>query len=142
MRLIKFTFLYSFFLLLSCSVKEYDGIKIPYSIHNRTDFLDRKVRNVIKSALKHESNAFKEFILLTSKVDGESAYDLGYVLTQIIDRIGEDKFIELNKNLINREKQLLIGFIGVGLEYGDNNYDGKRDNERIENVYKKINEQF
>ena len=30
----------------------------------------------------------------------------------------------------------------VGLEYGDNNYDGKIDNEKIENVYERINQKF
>ena len=142
MRL-KIFLIFTFFTsLISCSVKEYDGIKIPYSIHIRTDFLDRKVRNVIKSALNYESNAFKEFIELSNEVDGESGYDLGYVLTQVINRIGEDKFIELTKELTNNEKQLLKSFIRVGLEYGDNNYDGKMDNERIEKIYVKINQEL
>jgi len=142
MRL-KIFLIFTFFTsLISCSVKEYDGIKIPYSIHVRTDFLDRKVRNVIKSALNYESKAFKEFIELSNEVDGESGYDLGYVLTQIINRIGEDKFIELTKELTNNEKQLLKSFIRVGLEYGDNNYDGKMDNERIEKIYAKINQEL
>ncbi|WP_322969493.1 hypothetical protein [Faecalibacter sp. LW9] len=142
MRL-KIFLIFTFFTsLISCSVKEYDGIKIPYSIHIRTDFLDTKVRKVIKSALNYESNAFKEFIELSNEVDGESGYDLGYVLTQVINRIGEDKFIELTKELTNNEKQLLKSFIRVGLEYGDNNYDGKMDNERIEKIYAKINQEL
>lgn len=142
MRLKVFLILTFSISLISCSVKEYDGIEIPYSIHVRTDFLDRKVRNVIKSALNHEPNAFKDFIKLSDKVDGESSYDLGYVLTQIINKIGEDKFIELTKGLNKNEKQLLLSFIRVGLEYGDNNYDGKMDNEKIEKVYVKINKTF
>jgi tRNA 2-selenouridine synthase SelU len=127
-------------IILGCTVKEYEGIKIPYSIQIREDFLDRKVRNVIKSSLKYEQNALKDFIKLTDKVDGESSYDLGFVLTQIINRIGEQKFIELTKNLNSAERKLLKNYIEVGLEYGDNNHDGEVDNERIENVYKKINE--
>ena len=127
-------------ILLSCSVKEYEEIKIPYSIHIRTDFLDRKIKNVIKSALNSKPNTFKDYIKLSDEVDGESAYDLGFVLTQIIDRIGEDEFLNLTKNLNSSEKQLLRSFIEVGLEYGDNNYDGKMDEERIENIYKKINQ--
>jgi len=142
MRIKKFLIFSFIFLLISCSVKEYDGIQIPYSIHIRTDFLDRKVRNVIKSALQDDPNAFKEFISLSDKVDGESAYDLGYVLTQIINRIGEDKFIELTKNLTTDDKQLLKSFVRVGLEYGDNDYDGKMDNASIENTYKKINKNY
>src|SRR5690606_25563875 len=142
MRL-KIFLIFSFFAsLISCSVKEYDGIEIPYSIHIRTDFLDRKVRNVIKSALNNEPNSFKDLIELSDEVDGESAYDLCYVLTQIINRIGEDNFLELTKELSNDEKQLLKSFIMVGLEYGDNNYDGKIDNEKIENVYERINQKF
>lgn len=139
MHLKTFSILLSTVILLSCSVKEYKGIKIPYSIYIRTDFLDRKVRNVIKSALNSNPNTFKDYIKLSETVDGESAYDLGFVLTQIINRIGEDEFLELTKNLNSNEKQLLRGFIEVGLEYGDNNYDGEMDDERIENIYEKIN---
>ncbi len=111
MRLKKILIFTFFISLISCSVKEYDGIEIPYSIHIRTDFLDRKLRDVIKSALNYEPNAFKEFIELTK---------------------------DFNKN----ERQLLLSFIRVGLEYGDNNYDGKMDNESIENVYVKIYNTF
>ena len=51
-------------IILGCTVKEYEGIKIPYSIQIREDFLDRKVRNVIKSSLpKLFDSCIKEALL-------------------------------------------------------------------------------
>ena len=129
-------------LLLSCNVKEYRGVEIPYSLYNRSDFFDHKVKNVIESALDLNPDFLNEFILLSHKVDGESSYDLGFVLTQIINKIGEEEFIKMSVNLNKNDKKLLKSFIRAGLEYGDNDYDGKMDNERIENVYPKINEKF
>ncbi|MEG0984729.1 hypothetical protein, partial [Algoriella sp.] len=67
--------------------------------------------------------------------DGESAYDLGYVLTQIIYMIGEDEFLKTINNFTNDEKEILISFINVGLEYGDNDYDNIQDNRKIENEF-------
>ena len=82
-----------------------------------------------------ESDAFRDFIVLSNTVDGESAYDLGYVLTQIIYMIGEDEFLKTINNLTNDEKAILISFINIGLEYGDNDYDNIQDNKRIEDEF-------
>ncbi|MGV0996373.1 hypothetical protein [Empedobacter falsenii] len=43
-----------------------------------------KLKGIIDSAFRMESDAFRDFIVLSNTVEGESAYDLGYVLTQII----------------------------------------------------------
>ena len=122
-------------LTISCTVKEYKKVVIPYSINNRSDLMSWKLKGIIDSAFRMESDAFRDFIVLSNTVDGESAYDLGYVLTQIIYMIGEDEFLKTINNLTNDEKAILISFINVGLEYGDNDYDNIQDNRRIENEF-------
>ena len=120
---------------ISCTVKEYKKVVIPYSINNRSDLMSWKLKGIIDSAFRMESDAFRDFIVLSNTVEGESAYDLGYVLTQIIYMIGEDEFLKTINNFTNDEKEILISFINVGLEYGDNDYDNIQDNRRIENEF-------
>lgn len=120
---------------ISCTVKEYRKVVIPYSINNRSDLMSWKLKGIIDSAFRMESDAFRDFIVLSNTVEGESAYDLGYVLTQIIYMIGEDEFLKTINNLTNDEKAILISFINVGLEYGDNDYDNIQDNKRIEDEF-------
>ena len=122
-------------LTISCTVKEYRKVVIPYSINNRSDLMSWKLKGIIDSAFRMESDAFRDFIVLSNTVDGESAYDLGYVLTQIIYMIGEDEFLKTINNLTNDEKAILISFINIGLEYGDNDYDNIQDNKRIEDEF-------
>ena len=122
-------------LTISCTVKEYKKVVIPYSINNRSDLMSWKLKGIIDSAFRMESDAFRDFIVLSNTVEGESAYDLGYVLTQIIYMIGEDEFLKTINNLTNDEKAILISFINIGLEYGDNDYDNIQDNKRIEDEF-------
>ena len=127
---------------ISCTVKEYKKVVIPYSINNRSDLMSWKLKGIIDSAFRMESDAFRDFIVLSNTVEGESAYDLGYVLTQIIYMIGEDEFLKTINNLTNDEKAILISFINVGLEYGDNDYDNIQDNKRIEDEFPLIQQKL
>ena len=127
---------------ISCTVKEYRKVVIPYSINNRSDLMSWKLKGIIDSAFRMESDAFRDFIVLSNTVDGESAYDLGYVLTQIIYMIGEDEFLKTINNLTNDEKAILISFINIGLEYGDNDYDNIQDNKRIEDEFPLIQQKL
>ena len=132
---IAITFISILIFTISCTVKEYRKVVIPYSINNRSDLMSWKLKGIIDSAFRMESDAFRDFIVLSNTVEGESAYDLGYVLTQIIYMIGEDEFLKTINNLTNDEKAILISFINVGLEYGDNDYDNIQDNKRIEDEF-------
>ena len=127
---------------ISCTVKEYKKVVIPYSINNRSDLMSWKLKGIIDSAFRMESDAFRDFIVLSNTVEGESAYDLGYVLTQIIYMIGEDEILKTINNLTNDEKAILISFINVGLEYGDNDYDNIQDNKRIEDEFPLIQQKL
>jgi hypothetical protein len=70
--------------------------------------------------------------------DAAGCYDLGFVVTQIIYRLGEDEFIKMVVKLDRERISGLEGLIAAGLEYGDNNKDGKMDNKQIENEFPKL----
>jgi hypothetical protein len=65
-------------------------------------------------------------------------YDLGFIITQIIYRIGEKEFASMVKKLNKEETNSIEGLIMAGLEYGDNDKDGKMDDKRIENEFPEL----
>ena len=137
----KFLFLLVLFLLIGCNKNEVEGIKIGNTlIENQTYSENQNLIKLIENVLLLDSNSLSALINFNC---GEAAgcYDLGSVITQIIYKIGEERFMEMTNHLKESEKSLLKGFIEVGLEYGFP-LDGKSKNERVENefpiIYKNI----
>ncbi|WP_299444286.1 hypothetical protein [uncultured Aquimarina sp.] len=95
---------------------------------------NRKLENLIYKSLEKDKNSIIE---LKNFPNGGAAgsYDLGYILTQIIYRIGENDFAKILKEIPKPERNGMEGLIAVGLEYGDNDYDGKRDNKKVESEF-------
>ncbi|TXF79227.1 hypothetical protein [Chryseobacterium sp.] len=69
---------------------------------------------------------------------GAGCYDLGFIVTQIIYRIGENEFASMVEKLGREETNSIEGLIRVGLEYGDHDKDGKMDDRRIENEFPEL----
>lgn len=124
----------------ACLDRQVDGIIISETLINNRSFSENKhLKNIIKRCLNQEPKAFQDLLNFNCG-DGEGCYDLGYVLTQIIFKIGEDNYIKCISELSTEEQTNLSSFIRVGLEYGDNNHDGKMDNLRIKQTFPKISE--
>ncbi|MDP8171289.1 hypothetical protein QJU96_08315 [Pasteurella skyensis] len=103
-------------------------------LNYNTVFGNYRFKQLIEKSLNKDINALIEI----KNVDcggGSYCYSLGYVITQIIKRIGEQEFIKIYEQMPKKDQKEIIHFIYAGLEYGDNDYDGKMDNEKIENVY-------
>ena len=127
-------------ILISCKKEKVDGIIIGYTLFVHQSLTEnRKMENLIYQALKKEKNAFVE-IKNFPNGGAASSYDLGYVLTQIIYRIGEKDFVDILREIPKSERNEFEGLIAVGLEYGDNDYDGKMDNKRMETEFPKLTE--
>ena len=124
----------------SCKNEKVDGIIIGDTlfVHQSVSENMRMVK-LIKKALENDKRAIAE---LTEFPNGgaASSYDLGYVITQIIYRIGEENFAKAIFEIPSKKLSNIEGLIDVGLEYGDNDYDGKRDNRRMENEFPKLNQ--
>lgn len=130
--------LFIMFSLIACLKNNINGIIISDTLLSNQSFQENKNLNkIINQCLNKEFNGFKK-LLEYNCGDGAGCYDLGYILTQIIFRIGEDDYIKVISKLSKKDQINLNSFIKVGLEYGDNNYDEKMDNLRINDTFPKI----
>jgi hypothetical protein len=132
--------------IISCDRSEVDGIIINHTIYENLSFSKQlELKKLVNKTLGGDEEALAA---LTKFECGGAAgcYDLGFIVTQIIYRIGENKFIIMVERL-HKEKLLeLEGLISVGLEYGDNNKDGKLDNKifhvEFPKLYKVLNDKL
>lgn len=124
--------------LVSCKQNKVEEILIaPALYENQTLAKNKELRQLIRQTLNKDEKA------LTKLSDfwcggGAGCYDLGFVITQIIYRQGEQEFMTMVEKLNKKEICGLESLITAGLEYGDNDKDGKVDNKRIENEFPKL----
>jgi len=133
-------FIFLILTIISCKKEKIDGIIIGDTLFvHQSVSENRKMVNLINQSLKKDKNAIIE---ITNFPNGgaASSYDLGYVLTQIIYRIGENQFADILRKIPKSERNEIEGLIAVGLEYGDNDYDGKMDEKRMETEFPKLTE--
>ncbi|MGI6291376.1 MAG: hypothetical protein ACOXZH_02970 [Bacteroidales bacterium] len=124
--------------LISCKQNNVDGIIIEKTLYAHQDFKsNRQLRNLIKKTLEKDEKALVELKKFYCG-DGAACYDLGFIITQIIYRLGEEDFIQMVNKLENEEIYGLQNLIVAGLEYGDNDKDGKMDKKRIENEFPEL----
>jgi len=125
-------------IFISCDHAEVDGIVIDHTLYENLTFAKQtELKKLVRLTLNKDENALTK---LNNFWCGGAAgcYDLGYVVTQIIYRLGEDKFIKMVVKLDRERISGLEGLIAAGLEYGDNNKDGKMDNKQIETEFPKL----
>lgn len=96
-----------------------------------------RLRYLMSKVLNKESEYLPEIINFDCG-GGAGCYDLGFVITQIIYRVGEDEFITMMSVLTIEDKFLLESLIRVGLAYGDNDRDGMMDNWDINTEFPKL----
>lgn len=122
----------------SCIKTEVEGIKIGHNLYDTQGYTyNRELVGLIKQALNKDE---KSIIQLMEFSCGGAAgcYDLGYVLVQIVYKIGEEDFITMTNKLTLDQKRNLKGFIDVGLEYGDNRIFDKTGSTTIDKVFPKL----
>ncbi len=136
----KIIFLFVILTIISCKKEKVDGIIIGDTLFVHQSLSENiKMESLINHALKKDKNAIIGIKKFTNG-GAASSYDLGYVLTQIIYRIGENEFANILREIPKSELNGFEGLIAVGLEYGDNDYDGKMDNKRMETEFPKLTE--
>jgi len=124
----------------SCKKDSTQSIQIGYDLYVHQDYSENKeLIKLIERTLKQDSQALSELISFPCG-GGAGCYDLGYVITQIIYKTGEDNFLKLVERIDKKKYPELLGMIRVGLEYGDQDNNSKVDNRRIEKEFPEINE--
>jgi hypothetical protein len=123
---------------VSCKQNEVEGILIDQTLYvNQTLSKNKELRQLIKQTLNKDEKALAKLNDFWCG-GGAGCYDLGFVITQIIYRQGEQEFMTMADKLNYKEIRGLESLIMAGLEYGDNDKDGKMDNKRIENEFPKL----
>jgi len=84
----------------------------------------------IKKVLNKNEGGLSQIILIDCG-GGAGCYDLGFVITQLIYKVGEEDFVNMMNQVDRENTKRIDGLIRVGLEYGDNDKDGIMDNKRI-----------
>jgi hypothetical protein len=124
--------------LTSCKQNEVDGIIIGHTLYENQSFSDnRELRQLIQQTLDKDEKSLAKLNEFWCG-GGAGCYDLGFVLTQVIYQIGEKDFASMLEKLNKEETNSIEFLIMAGLEYGDNDKDGKMDNNRIENEFPEL----
>jgi hypothetical protein len=106
-------------------------------IENQTYKENKRLDTIIQKTLKGDYNSLRRLNHFPCG-EGAGCYDKGYIITQIIYKLGEDNFSKMVNILDQKELYGMEGYIDVGLEYGDNNFDGKIDNLIFKNEFPKL----
>ena len=122
-------------IFIACKKDNINGIIINTTLlENQSLYENRKLDTIINKTLKGDWNSLRRLNHFPCG-EGSGCYDKGFVITQIIYKIGEQNFIKMVRKLDKKELYGIEDYIRVGLEYGDNNYDGKMDNKNSETEF-------
>ena len=135
---IKYLHFSIFLIFYCCKSDEYKGIKIGANLfENQTIKQNKDLQGIIKELLDNKSDGLKKIIAFDCG-GGAGCYDLGYVLSQTLNQIGENNFIKMCETLNYNQRQEINSLLEVGFEYGDNNYDGKMDGTTLSKEFPKL----
>ena len=122
-------------MIISCKKENVEGIIIGKTLlENQSIIENRKLDTIIKLTINGDINSLRRLNHFPCN-EGSACYDKGYIITQIIYKIGEQKFNLMIDKLDKKELFGIEDYIKAGLEYGDNDYDGKIDNLKAENEF-------
>jgi hypothetical protein len=121
--------------LISCKKENIEGVEIGKTLLENQNFAEnKKLDTIIRTTLKGNFNSLRRLNHFPCG-DGAGCFDKGFIITQIIYKIGENNFNKMVDNLDRKELYGIEDYIKAGLEYGDNNKDGKMDNKIAEKEF-------
>lgn len=138
--LLKYIFFFLLFALtvMSCKRNEVDGILIDSTLfENQSLESNQELRQLIQKTLKEDEIALDKLINFGCG-GAAGCYDLGFIVTQIIYRMGEKEFVRMASKLEINSLYGLEGLVEVGLEYGYIDKDGKMDYKNIEDEFPEL----
>ena len=122
----------------SCKQNKVNGITIGTTLYDNQTFEEnQELRKLVRQTLNKDQNALVKLNDFWCG-GGAGCYDLGFILTQIVYRLGENDFNTMLKKIDGKHFAGLESLIKVGLEYGDNNQDGKMDNKKFETEFPEL----
>ena len=122
----------------SCKQNKVNGIAIGNTLYeNQTLEENQELRKLVRQTLNKDQNALVKLNDFWCG-GGAGCYELGFIVTQIVYRLGENDFNTMLKKIDTKHLVGLESLIKVGLEYGDNNQDGKMDNKKFETEFPEL----
>ena len=129
-------------ILIGCKKQSTENIVIGHDLYVHQDYQENRLLvSLIEKTLNNNQEAFSELISFPCG-GGAGCYDLGFVVTQIVYKIGKTEFLRLVDSIETDKYPELLGLIRVGLEYGDHDNDNEVDNRKIENEFPEIYERI
>lgn len=129
-------------ILIGCKKQSTENIVIGHDLYVHQDYQENRLLiSLIEKTLNNNQEAFSELISFPCG-GGAGCYDLGFVVTQIVYKIGQTEFLRLVDSIETDKYPELLGLIRVGLEYGDHDNDIEVDNRKIENEFPEIYERI
>jgi hypothetical protein len=117
------SFILVILLFIGCKQDNVAGIYIADTLYtNRSYAENKRLCNLIEGTLDKDKDSLVRLIDFNCG-GGAGCYDLGFVVVQIIYKLGEPAFSDIVSKLTESEKSHLKGCIYAGLEYG---YDKPR----------------
>jgi hypothetical protein len=90
---------------------------------------------LLRKATGNDAESIRAFTLLELG-GGETSYEHGRVIVELIGIIGEDRFLQSLATINNMEKNKVSSYLRVGLEYGKTELQGKPLKEVFPKIYK------
>lgn len=137
-KIMEFILSLSFILFLChacCGHKEINGIEVSELLLVVSEEQNIDYCKLLNEATNGNESSIKEIALL--KIYDGAAYDHGAVLVDLIEKIGEDKFIQSIRTINNIEKKWIKGYLETGIEYGGNT---RIQGQTLKETFPKIND--
>lgn len=110
------------FALVSCNsnhCKNDANIEVSELLYIHTSDRDIEYCKLLKGAISNNNSDLMKLLKLEI-LDG-AAYDHGIVLYELVDYLGESKFIELTVNLTAKDRKAVLSYLRAGVEYDSKN---------------------
>lgn len=127
--------------LISCGNKVINGIEVPELLLIASKKQNINYCKLLNESTKGNTASIRKLALL--EISDGAGYEHGAVIVDLIEIIGEDKFIESLATMSKEQKQVVKGFIEAGLEYGNNpNLQTKTFKEAFSKIYDFLNSEL
>ena len=122
--------------ILGCKNKEVQGIIIGDTLLVLQSYSENKeLCHLIERALNKDSEALVGLINFPCG-GAAGCYDVGYIVSQLVYRIGEHEFIQMTSKLTKQQQIEIRNYIEVGLEYGHNNLKIEHEFPELDKILK------
>lgn len=124
----------SFFFINCNRTRSVNGIVISELLLIVSNNQNINYCKILKEAIMGNTASIKKLTLLD--FDDSVGYDHSVVIVDLIDSIGEDKFIQSIGTISKEQKNKISSYLTAGLEYGNNpNLRGRTVNEAFPKIY-------